>query len=215
MTGKRSLGWIAGVLLVLAWSDVALAQYHAGVGRFLQRDPIGYVDGMNLYEFVEGEPVVGVDPYGLEDGETAADDTKGLSEKDIKRAERLLKDANDADGVAEAVRDLVRDEGVEDTQLLFKYLNSSDVPAKYENMSEKAIDAYAEQVLKLTVDQRDKFGAVTYKLAGVLTKGLGDIVSGWAEALVAFSKSDKCMTFYQAVLKMKIACGRVIFKCCV
>ena len=65
MTGKHSMGWIAGVLFVLAMSDVAFAQYHAGVGRFLQRDPIGYHDGMNLYQFVGGNPVGRVDPFGL------------------------------------------------------------------------------------------------------------------------------------------------------
>ena len=65
MTGKRSLGWMVVFLLVLAWSDVALAQYHAGVGRFLQRDPAEYVDGANLYEFVRGNPTSLVDPYGL------------------------------------------------------------------------------------------------------------------------------------------------------
>ena len=64
MRGKRFPGWIAGIVLVLACSDVALAQYHAGVGRFLQRDPIGYVDGIDLYEFVRGNPTIGVDPYG-------------------------------------------------------------------------------------------------------------------------------------------------------
>ena len=39
--------------------------YTPRLGRFLQRDPKGYVDGMNLYEFVGGRPVQGLDPYGL------------------------------------------------------------------------------------------------------------------------------------------------------
>ncbi len=39
--------------------------YHAELGRFISRDPIGYVDGMNLYRayFVPNS----VDPYGLQD----------------------------------------------------------------------------------------------------------------------------------------------------
>ncbi len=44
--------------------------YHADLGRFLQRDPAGYADGPNLYEYVAGEPVVFVDPFGLEKGAT-------------------------------------------------------------------------------------------------------------------------------------------------
>ncbi|MCG8376320.1 MAG: RHS repeat-associated core domain-containing protein, partial [Chlorobiales bacterium] len=34
-------------------------------GRWLQRDPAGYVDGMNLYEYVRSNPSTGVDPSGL------------------------------------------------------------------------------------------------------------------------------------------------------
>ena len=36
----------------------------ASVGRWLQRDPIGYAGGINLYEYVEGRAVVTVDPDG-------------------------------------------------------------------------------------------------------------------------------------------------------
>ena len=39
--------------------------YNPKIGRFLQRDPIGYVDGMNLYEYVGGNSINILDPYGL------------------------------------------------------------------------------------------------------------------------------------------------------
>jgi RHS repeat-associated protein len=43
------------------------ARYYDSVkGRFLQRDFEGYVDGMNLYEYVGDNPVQGLDPSGLE-----------------------------------------------------------------------------------------------------------------------------------------------------
>jgi RHS repeat-associated protein len=35
-------------------------------GRFLQRDPAGYVDGMSLYEYVSSRPLYGRDPSGLD-----------------------------------------------------------------------------------------------------------------------------------------------------
>lgn len=34
-------------------------------GRFLQRDPLGYIDGMGLYEYVKGRPNKMTDPLGL------------------------------------------------------------------------------------------------------------------------------------------------------
>ncbi len=39
--------------------------YHPKLGQWMQRDPAGYVDGLNLYQYVRSRPTVGVDPYGL------------------------------------------------------------------------------------------------------------------------------------------------------
>lgn len=38
--------------------------FHPVLGRFLQRDPLGYVDGPNLYEYVSGRATTAVDPEG-------------------------------------------------------------------------------------------------------------------------------------------------------
>ncbi len=41
------------------------ARYYSPTqGRFLQRDPLGYVDGMSLYEYVQGNSINYLDPYG-------------------------------------------------------------------------------------------------------------------------------------------------------
>ena len=40
--------------------------YNPEIGRFLQTDPIGYVDGLNMYTYVRNNPVTNVDPFGLD-----------------------------------------------------------------------------------------------------------------------------------------------------
>ena len=40
--------------------------YDPVAGRFLQRDPLGYVDGMGLYEYVQSGPCSFTDPRGTE-----------------------------------------------------------------------------------------------------------------------------------------------------
>ena len=39
--------------------------YSPDLGRFLSRDPSGYADSMNLYEYVMSNPVIYIDPLGL------------------------------------------------------------------------------------------------------------------------------------------------------
>ncbi len=40
--------------------------YSPELGRFLQRDPVGYADSMNVYAYVGNNPVLWADPYGLD-----------------------------------------------------------------------------------------------------------------------------------------------------
>jgi RHS repeat-associated protein len=40
-------------------------QYHSQLGRFMQRDPLGYTDGLNTYEYLDSQPVLAQDPMGL------------------------------------------------------------------------------------------------------------------------------------------------------
>jgi RHS repeat-associated protein len=40
--------------------------YQSALGRFVSRDPLGYVDDANLYQYVAGSPVMSVDPFGFQ-----------------------------------------------------------------------------------------------------------------------------------------------------
>ncbi|MEI6431062.1 MAG: RHS repeat-associated core domain-containing protein [bacterium] len=42
--------------------------YDPATGRFVNRDPIGYSGGINLYGFEGGNPISGRDPLGLDYG---------------------------------------------------------------------------------------------------------------------------------------------------
>jgi len=45
--------------------------YNPTIGRFINEDPIGLSSGLNMYEFVNNDPVNGIDPFGLQLGNPA------------------------------------------------------------------------------------------------------------------------------------------------
>lgn len=55
----------AGRFMVAGLSYNNARFYDPSLGRFLQSDPIGYGGGMNLYNYVRGDPVNFIDPLGL------------------------------------------------------------------------------------------------------------------------------------------------------
>lgn len=54
--------------------------YHPGWGRFIQPDPLGYADGMNVYAYVGNDPLNYIDPTGLY-GQGALDTLGGAADE--------------------------------------------------------------------------------------------------------------------------------------
>ena len=50
--------------------------YHPTLGRWVQRDPIGYHDGMGLYQYVASVPTTKSDPLGLQSVQVKPEDYK-------------------------------------------------------------------------------------------------------------------------------------------
>jgi hypothetical protein len=66
MLKLRILKLVAAVVTLATLTRTATAHYEPTLGRWLERDPSGYVDGANLYDYGRGVATTVTDPRGLE-----------------------------------------------------------------------------------------------------------------------------------------------------
>lgn len=67
MKGTKSIAVVGAIALVAMLAQDGFTRgrmYDPKAGRFLQRDFLGYIDGMSLYQYVGSNPIVRTDPTG-------------------------------------------------------------------------------------------------------------------------------------------------------
>jgi RHS repeat-associated protein len=71
--------------------DFVFRTYDSKIGRFLQRDPRGYVDGTNLYSYVQNNPASYTDPFGTErDEQISLNDAANIGGGPLSRIEAFF-----------------------------------------------------------------------------------------------------------------------------
>ncbi|MBS1509468.1 MAG: hypothetical protein JST86_01410 [Bacteroidetes bacterium] len=139
-------------------------EYNPETGLFNQRDPIGYTDGMGMYQYVHNNPANGIDILGLESGQVVLDELQQMQQDRLREEDRK----NPCNRIK--------------TNLL-KLVNEESTPYSLKDLltDVKNIRGLTEQFRDL--DNRTNFGALelmeeTTKVPlSSLNKGLGNLLS--------------------------------------
>jgi RHS repeat-associated protein len=101
--------------------------YDADQGRWIQRDPAGYVDGMGLYEYVGGDPISMFDLMGLSRRDLRAYMTNPEPERECGCPPSQLSGSKDGGGTT--VSDVVSDPVLDSIVSLMEWAENQEDPA--------------------------------------------------------------------------------------
>ena len=68
MKHTQFLRVLFALVIVCIFTSTVSAHYRPGLGRWMERDPLVYVSGSNLFEYAQSAPIDAFDPLGLDAG---------------------------------------------------------------------------------------------------------------------------------------------------
>jgi RHS repeat-associated protein len=170
------------------WWDDAIGLYHVRHrvyrpewGRWLQRDPLGYAPGWNLYQYVNGMPRNAVDPMGL-DGHSLGDALRRLG---LDGLGDVVDDA--LDGVEVVIDRVIGDPYAEHSADMMKAANQA---SRMSNMADRLGNPKRAQSIRMSMsldmhnsDVMDEFMTDgSFAEVGMITTV---IPTGWAGGRLA------------------------------
>ena len=134
--------------------------YAAALGRWVNRDPFRYIGGYNLYLYVDGIPLIFVDPWGLE-GVTPIDAVIGIGE-DLNCM--LFGNCGPGDGIplTEAVPGIINDLG--------------EIPGSINDHANQAVDDAIDNI-----DPNDPIGSADDVVIGVCIARAGQLIANGSD----------------------------------
>ena len=103
--------------------------YHCTLGRWMQRDPLEYVDGVSLYEYVGGNPANHADPTGLDEDDDSdpsdADDEDGGGQRKSSPLYEISTPAGERPNDRSIAGDIAGTSGSDQGSLTVHFLHST------------------------------------------------------------------------------------------
>ncbi len=165
-------------------------------GRFLQRDPKGYVDGMGLYEYVRSNPLNFNDPYGTTaKSSTAGNPTEGTTVTPNPSLTDLLNNKENAETRSEnqLIQEIIRKLNERDNDK-FRYLGYSVSASEYIAKTAHLIVLRLHKTVKITDLAHEYlvgggFYSKSFKVTSKASKTLGrlSIALGAVDATLEWS----------------------------